>query len=157
MKGKTTILDALNTILTLELTAINQYFLHARIFKNWGLSELDEKEYKKSIVDMKQADDLIERILFLEGLPNLQRLNRLRIGENTAEMLQCDLDLELEQRTELQAAIALCEQEADYISRELLEKILDGEENHIDWIESQQFLMANTGMENYQQSMIDND
>ena len=155
MKGKANIIAALNEVLTTELTSINQFFLHARMFKNWELGELNEKEYKKSIKDMKQADDLIERILFLEGLPNLQSLGRLRIGENTEEMLQCDMDFQLEQVKQLKDAIALCEAEADYISRELLESILDYEEDHVDWIESQQFLIENTGIQNYQQSMME--
>jgi bacterioferritin len=155
MKGKSNIISSLNQILTYELTSINQYFLHARIFKNWGLEELNEKDYKKSIKDMKQADDLIERILFLEGLPNLQHLEKLRIGEHTAEMIQCDLDFEMEQISKLRKAIALCEKEEDYVSRELLEDILEYEEGHVDWIESQQFLIDNTGIENYQQSMME--
>jgi bacterioferritin len=125
------------------------------MFKNWALQGLDEKAYKKSIKDMKQADKLIERILFLEGLPNLQQLGRLRIGEHTAEMLECDLDFETEQVAALRAAIALCESEEDYVSRDLLEKILIVEEDHIDWIEAQQYLIANTGIENYQQSMME--
>ncbi|MGF1762738.1 bacterioferritin [Aliivibrio kagoshimensis] len=155
MKGKTRVLTALNQILMLELTSINQFFLHARMFKNWALQRLDEKAYKKSIKDMKQADKIIERILFLEGLPNLQQLGRLRIGEHTAEMLECDLDFETEQVAALRAAIALCESEEDYVSRDLLEKILIVEEDHIDWIEAQQYLIANTGIENYQQSMME--
>jgi bacterioferritin len=157
MKSSSNILSTLNKILTIELTSINQYFLHARIFKNWGLDELDERDYKKSILDMKQADKLIERILFLEGLPNLQQLGRLRIGEHTAEMLQCDLDFELEQIAALREAIELCENAQDYVSREMLEKILDQEEAHVDWIESQQFLIDHTGIENYQQSMMEED
>ncbi len=155
MKGKDTIIAALNKVLFHELTSINQYFLHARMFRNWGLDELNEKDYKKSIKDMKQADDLIERILFLEGLPNLQDLGKLRIGEHTAEMLQCDLDFQMAQISDLRDAIALCEKEGDYVSRELLEDILEYEEEHVDWIETQQFLIRNTGMENYQQSMMD--
>ncbi|SFB88050.1 bacterioferritin [Pseudoalteromonas denitrificans] len=155
MKGKMNIISSLNQILTFELTSINQYFLHARIFKNWGLEELNEKDYKKSIKDMKQADELIERILFLEGLPNLQHLEKLRIGEHTGEMLQCDLDFEMEQIDKLRIAIALCETEEDYVSRDLLEDILEYEEEHVDWIESQQFLIDNTGIENYQQSMME--
>lgn len=155
MKGKTNILSVLNQILTIELTSINQYFLHARMYKNWGLDELDEKDFKKSIKDMKQADNIIERILFLEGLPNLQQLGKIRIGEHTAEMLQCDLDLEMEQVTSLRDAIALCEKEHDYVSRELLEKILEDEEEFVDWIEAQQYLIENIGIENYQQSMME--
>ena len=139
MKGKSNIISSLNQILTYELTSINQYFLHGRIFKNWGLEELNEKDYKKSIKDMKQADDLIERILFLEGLPNLQHLEKLRIGEHTAEMIQCDMDFQLEQIGKLRTAIELCEKEEDYVSRELLEDILEYEEEHVDWLESQQF------------------
>ncbi len=155
MKSQSKILSALNSILTLELTSINQYFLHARIYKNWGLEELNDKDYKKSILDMKQADKIIERILFLEGLPNLQKLEKIRIGEKTDEMLQCDLDFEMEQIAELRKVIDLCEKERDYVSREMLEKILEEEEEHVDWIESQQFLIENTGIENYQQSMME--
>lgn len=155
MKGKDNIIAALNDVLTTELTSINQYFLHARMFKNWELGELNEKEYKKSIKDMKQADELIERILFLEGLPNLQNLGRLMIGENTPEMLACDLNFQTQQIKQLREAIALCENEADYISRELLESILEYEEEHLDWIETQQFLIENTGTENYLQSMME--
>ncbi|NQY38291.1 MAG: bacterioferritin [Alteromonadaceae bacterium] len=155
MKGKANILSVLNQILTIELTSINQYFLHARMYKNWGLDELDEKDFKKSIKDMKQADNIIERILFLEGLPNLQQLGKIRIGEHTAEMLQCDLDLEMEQVTSLRDAIELCEKEHDYVSRELLEKILEDEEEFVDWIEAQQYLIENIGIENYQQSMME--
>ncbi|MCE2594280.1 bacterioferritin [Motilimonas cestriensis] len=155
MKGNSKVLPELNKILTLELTSINQYFLHARMFKNWGLAELDEKDYKKSIKDMKQADELIERILFLEGLPNLQQLSKLRIGEHTEEMLVCDMTFQNEQIAALRTAIELCENEQDYISRELLEDILEYEEAHLDWIESQQFLIQATGIENYQQSMME--
>jgi len=155
MKAKSVIVTTLNQILTIELTSINQYFLHARIYKNWGLEQLNKKDYKKSIKDMKQADKLIERILFLEGLPNLQQLGRLRIGEHTSEMLQCNLDFEHEQIKSLRSAIDLCESEADYVSRELLVEILDDEEEYVDWIEAQQFLIDNTGIENYQQSMME--
>jgi len=157
MKGKINIISALNQILTQELSSINQYFLHARMFKNWGLEGLDEKSYKKSIKDMKQADDIIERILFLEGLPNLQQLAKLRIGEHAAEMLQCDLDFETDHIASLRGAITLCESEKDYISRELLENRLNAEEEHVDWIEAQQLLITNIGIENYLQSMIEED
>jgi len=155
VKSTPSVLSALNRILTFELTSINQFFLHARMYQNWGLEELNEKDYKKSILDMKPADRIIERILFLEGLPNLQKLEKLRIGEKTEEMLQCNLDFEMEQLTALREAIALCEQEKDYVSREMLEKILDEEEEHVDWIEAQQFLIQHTGIENYLQSMIE--
>ena len=157
MKGKINILATLNQILTQELSSINQYFLHARMFKNWGLEGLDEKSFKKSIKDMKQADDIIERILFLEGLPNLQQLAKLRIGEHAAEMLQCDLDFENDHIADLRKAIALCESEKDYISRELLENRLNAEEDHVDWIEAQQLLITNIGIENYLQSMMEED
>jgi len=155
MKTKANIIKTLNGILTYELTSINQYFLHARIFKNWGLEELNEKEYKKSIKDMKQADKLIERILFLEGLPNLQKLDKLRIGENTPEMLKCDMDFQTDQIAALRDAIELCENERDYVSREMLEEILSYEEDHLDWIETQQFLIDNAGIENYLESMME--
>ena len=154
MKGDKSIIECLNQILTLELTSINQYFLHARMFRNWALDELNEKDYKKSIKDMKQADDLIERILFLEGLPNLQQLGRLRIGEHTQEMLNCDMQFQMEQVDALRDAIALCEKQKDYVSRDLLVDILDYEEDHVDWIEAQLFLIDQTGIENYQQSMM---
>ena len=155
MKSQSNILSALNLILTFELTSINQYFLHARMYKNWGLKELDEKDYKKSIKDMKQADKIIERILFLEGLPNLQKLEKLRIGERTEEMLQCNLDFEMEQIAGLRDVIALCEKERDYVSREMLEEILEEEEEHVDWIEAQLGLISMITIENYNQSMMD--
>ncbi len=155
MKGNPKVLSTLNQALTTELTSINQFFLHARMFKNWGLEELNEKAYKKSIKDMKQADELIERILFLEGLPNLQQLGKLQIGEHTEEMLMSDLNLEVNQIAELRDAIELCEQEKDYISRELLEGILTYEEDYLDWLETQEFLITATGIENYQQSMME--
>jgi bacterioferritin len=155
MKGNPNVLRTLNKVLTTELTSINQFFLHARIFKNWGLEELNEKAYKKSIKDMKQADQLINRILFLEGLPNLQQLGKLQIGEDTQEMLQCDFNVISTQLVELRDAIELCEAENDYVSRELLQEILEYEEDYIDWIETQQLLITNLGIENYQQTMME--
>lgn len=154
MQGDAKVIQLLNQQLAIELTSINQYFLHARMFKNWGLNQLDKKSYKKSIQDMKQADELIERILFLEGLPNLQKLNRLRIGENTLEMLQCDLEQIKEQLTTLVDAITHCENVQDYVSRQLLNAILNEEEEHLDWLETQLGLIENLGIENYQQSML---
>ncbi len=155
MKGNSDVLKMLNKVLFHELTSINQYFLHARMYRNWGLEELNEKAYKKSIKDMKQADELIERILFLEGLPNLQDLGKLRIGEHTEEMLQCDLAFELDQLPLLRDAVELCEKEKDYVSRELLESILEYEEEYVDWIETQQSLIRNVGIENYLQTMME--
>ena len=154
MKGESRVVELLNGILTCELTSINQYFLHARMFRNWGLEALNAKAYDKSIKDMKQADELIERILFLEGLPNLQQLDKLRIGEHTSEMLQCDMDLEDWELGKLREAIACCEQVKDYVSRDLLVEILEYEEEHVDWIEAQQYLIQNTGLENYLQAQM---
>lgn len=154
MQGHPAVITALNDILTAELTSINQYFLHARIYKNWGLQALNEVCYKKSIKDMKQADALIERILFLEGLPNLQALGRLRIGEDTAEMLQCDLDFQHDQLPQLKSAIALCETEQDYVSRQLLIDILQYEEEHLDWINAQQYQINAMGIANYLQAQL---
>ena len=154
MKSQQEIINQLNKVLTSELTSINQYFLHARIYKNWGLNELNEVCYKKSILDMKQADKLIERILFLEGLPNLQQLGALSIGEETVEMLECDYKFELNQLSTIKAAITFCEQEKDFVSREMLVEILEGEEEHIDWIETQQYQISNMGLENYLQAQI---
>ncbi|WP_191603151.1 bacterioferritin [Marinomonas algicola] len=154
MKGDPQVLKILNKVLTAELTSINQFFLHARMYKNWGINELNSKSYKKSIKDMKQSDELIERILFLEGLPNLQHLDRLRIGEHTEEMLQCDLDFETDQLTVLREAISVCEQQSDYVSRDMLEEILESEEEYLDWIEAQQHLIRQVGIENYLQSKL---
>lgn len=157
MKGDIQIIALLNEVLTFELTSINQYFLHARMYKNWGLGVLNEKCYKKSIKDMKQADELIERILFLEGLPNLQRLGSLKIGEDTEEMISCDTQFQLEQIPLLKKAIATCEKEQDYVSRDLLEEILEYEENHLDWLETQSYQIENLGIQNYLQAQISGD
>ncbi|GLQ52449.1 bacterioferritin [Dyella flava] len=155
MKGDAKVIEFLNKVLYNELTAINQYFLHYRMFKNWGYEELAEHEYKESIDEMKHADRLIERILFLEGLPNLQHLGKLRIGENVIECIHGDLDLEMAATKDLRAAIAYCESIADYVSRDLFKNILHDEEEHIDWLETQLSLVKDIGSERYLQSKME--
>jgi bacterioferritin len=154
MKGDTKVIDHLNKTLGNELVAINQYFLHSRMYKDWGLKELADHEYHESIDEMKHADQLIERILFLQGLPNLQDLGKLLIGENTVEMLQCDLKLEMIAIPDLRDAIEYCESVRDYVSRDLFASILESEEEHVDWLETQLELIEKVGLENYQQSKM---
>lgn len=155
MKGHKEVVVELNRILTSELTAINQYFLHARMFRHWGLEALNEVEYKKSIQDMKHADKLIERILFLDGLPNLQHLESLRIGEDAEEMMSCDKKMLADELVQLRTAIAICEDKQDYVSRDILNELLEDEEEHLDWLEAQFELIGMTGIQNYLQSHMD--
>lgn len=157
MKGDATVIQHLNKALYNELTAINQYFLHAKMLKNWGLKELAEHEYEESIDEMKHADKLAERILFLDGLPNFQALGKLRIGEGPRELLECDLALEMEAVPDLKAAIVHCENVGDFVSRQLFADILESEEEHIDWIETQLGLIGRLGEQNYLQTKVEGD
>lgn len=154
MKGDAKVIEYLNKGLKAELTAVNQYFLHARMYRNWGLEKLNDKVYHESIDEMKHADVLIERILLLEGIPNLQDLGKLLIGENVREMLECDLELERQAHPLYKEAIAYCETAGDYVSREIFVRIQESEEEHIDWLETQLELIDRVGLENYQQAQM---
>ena len=154
MQGDKKVIQLLNLCLGNELIAINQYFLHARMFKNWGLEELNEHEYKKSIRDMKHADAIIERVLFLEGIPNLQKLGKLLIGEHTKEMLECDLNLQTTTLKDLRETVVYCESISDFVTRDLLCEILESEEDYLDWLETQLSLIDKISIENYMQSMM---
>lgn len=156
MKGDAKVIKLLNAQLTNELSAINQYYLHSRMYKNWGLDKIAKKEYEESIGEMKHADKLIDRILMIEGLPNLQALHKLMIGEHTAEMLECDLKLETASLITVKEGIAVCEAQGDYTSRELFEEILADTEEHIDWLETQISLIDKIGIQNYLQSQMSN-
>ena len=154
MKGDAKVVELLNKVLGNELIAINQYFLHSRMYKDWGMKNLADHEYHESIDEMKHADQLVERILFLEGLPNLQDLGALRIGENTKEMLNCDLLLEMDAIPDLRDGIEYCEKVRDFVSRDLFQEILESEEEHVDWLETQLGLIDKMGIENYVQAQV---
>ncbi|WP_296951102.1 bacterioferritin [uncultured Massilia sp.] len=154
MKGDPNIIRLLNAQLTNELTAINQYFLHARMYKHWGFERLGKKEYEESIGEMKHADKLIDRILMLDGLPNLQALHKLLIGESAQEMLECDLKLERAAQATVKEGIAAAEVAHDYVSRDLFLMILEDTEEHIEWLETQLDLIVKVGIQNYLQSQI---
>jgi bacterioferritin len=154
MQGDAKVIEFLNRVLCNELTAINQYFVHYRMYDNWGFKELAEHERAESIDEMKHADRLIERILFLEGLPNLQKLNKLLVGQNPKEAIECDLKLERAARSDLREAIAHCESIGDYVSRTLFADIMHSEEEHIDWLETQLGLVEQVGLERYLQTHI---
>jgi bacterioferritin len=154
MKGDRKVIQFLNAVLRNELAAINQYFLHSRMYKDMGLTELADHEYAESLDEMKHADQLIERILFLEGLPNMQDVGKLRIGEDAREMLECDLKLELDALPELRDAISWCEESRDFVSRDLFDSILASEEEHVDWLETQLALTESMGIENYLQAKM---
>lgn len=155
MKGSQKIIDALNEVLTGELTAINQYFLHSRMLKDWGLEKLAKLEYDASIDEMKHADQIIQRVLFLEGLPNVQKLDRIHIGQNIEELIDCDLKVEYAAVPRLKECITLAEAEKDYISRDLFASILASEEEHVDWLETQKGLIEKVGVQNFIQTQID--
>ena len=155
MKGSQKIIDALNSVLANELTAINQYFLHARMLEDWGIAKLGKLEYDASIDEMKHADELIKRILFLEGLPNVQKMNPVKIGQNIEEMIKADLTVEYGAIPHLKDCIVLAEKEKDFVSRDLFASILASEEDHVDWLETQQHLIKQVGVQNFIQSQID--
>lgn len=154
MKGDAKVVQQLNKLLTMKLTAINQYFLHARMYRNWGFENLNSQTYKASINEMKYADDIIERILFLEGMPNLQELGKLYIGEDPREMLELDHKVQFEDANAIRDGMACCEEHQDYVSRDMLCRILDGQEEHLDWLETQLDLMTRLGTEVYLQTQL---